>query len=85
MKTRCAWATSPLGIAYHDAEWGVPARDDVRLFEFLTLEGAQAGLSWMTILRKRDGYRRAFAAGVLRKTKRAGHELALVGPHFMTS
>jgi DNA-3-methyladenine glycosylase I len=48
-------------VAYHDAEWGVPARDDVRLFEFLTLEGAQAGLSWMTILRKREGYRRAFA------------------------
>jgi DNA-3-methyladenine glycosylase I len=48
-------------VAYHDHEWGVPARDDVTLFEFLTLEGAQAGLSWMTILRKREGYRRAFA------------------------
>jgi DNA-3-methyladenine glycosylase I len=48
-------------VAYHDQEWGVPARDDRTLFEFLTLEGAQAGLSWMTILRKRDGYRRAFA------------------------
>jgi DNA-3-methyladenine glycosylase I len=58
---RCAWATTPLGIAYHDAEWGVPVHDDRKLFEFLILEGAQAGLSWETILRKRDGYRRAFA------------------------
>src|SRR5215469_8113242 len=59
---RCEWAGSdPLMVAYHDLEWGVPARDDRTLFEFLTLEGAQAGLSWMTILRKRDGYRRAFA------------------------
>lgn len=58
---RCSWATSPLGIAYHDAEWGVPVHDDRVLFEFLTLEGAQAGLSWETILRKRDAYRRAFA------------------------
>ena len=48
-------------VAYHDQEWGVPAREDRTLYEFLTLEGAQAGLSWMTILRKRDGYRRAFA------------------------
>ena len=59
---RCAWATSPLGVAYHDAEWGVPVHDDRVLFEFLTLEGAQAGLSWETILRKRDAYRVAFAA-----------------------
>lgn len=59
--TRCAWATTPLGIAYHDAEWGVPVHDDRVLFEFLVLEGAQAGLSWETILRKRDGYRQAFA------------------------
>ncbi|MGH7670551.1 MAG: DNA-3-methyladenine glycosylase I [Gemmatimonadaceae bacterium] len=58
---RCSWATSPLGIAYHDAEWGVPVHDDRVLFEFLTLEGAQAGLSWETILRKRDAYRTAFA------------------------
>jgi len=58
---RCAWATTPLGIAYHDAEWGVPVHDDAKLFEFLLLEGAQAGLSWETILRKRDSYRRAFA------------------------
>ena len=59
--TRCAWATTPLGIAYHDAEWGVPVHDERKLFEFLLLEGAQAGLSWETILRKRDAYRRAFA------------------------
>jgi DNA-3-methyladenine glycosylase I len=60
--TRCAWAESdPLLAAYHDEEWGVPVHDDVALFELLTLEGAQAGLSWLTVLRKRDGYRRAFA------------------------
>lgn len=58
---RCAWAQSPLGITYHDAEWGVPVHDDGVLFEFLLLEGAQAGLSWETILRKRDAYRAAFA------------------------
>jgi DNA-3-methyladenine glycosylase I len=52
---------TPLSIAYHDEEWGVPARDDRTLFEFLVLEGAQAGLSWETILKKREGYRRAFA------------------------
>ena len=57
---RCAWARTPLSIAYHDAEWGVPVHDDQTLFEFLTLEGAQAGLSWETILKKRDGYRTAF-------------------------
>ena len=61
-RTRCAWAgTDPLYVAYHDTEWGVPVTDEVRLFEFLVLEGAQAGLSWITILRKRDAYRRAFA------------------------
>jgi DNA-3-methyladenine glycosylase I len=60
-KTRCAWSgTDPLFIAYHDDEWGVPIHDDRVLFEFLVLEGAQAGLSWSTILRKRDAYRRAF-------------------------
>jgi DNA-3-methyladenine glycosylase I len=59
--TRCRWARTPLGIAYHDAEWGVPVHDDRTLFEFITLEGAQAGLSWETILRKREAYRRAFA------------------------
>ena len=58
---RCTWATTDLSIAYHDREWGVPVHDDHVLFEFITLEGAQAGLSWETILRKRDGYRRAFA------------------------
>ena len=60
MPKRCAWATTPLSIAYHDEEWGVPVHDDTRLFEFLILEGAQAGLSWETILRKRDNYRAAF-------------------------
>ena len=59
---RCPWARTPLGIAYHDTEWGVPVHDDHVLFEFLTLEGAQAGLSWETILNKRGAYRRAFAA-----------------------
>jgi DNA-3-methyladenine glycosylase I len=59
---RCGWAgTRPLDVAYHDEVWGVPQHDDRTLFEFLTLEGAQAGLSWSTILAKRDGYRRAFA------------------------
>jgi len=57
---RCRWAGSELMIAYHDAEWGVPQHDDRVLFEFLILEGAQAGLSWETILRKRENYRRAF-------------------------
>jgi DNA-3-methyladenine glycosylase I len=62
MPTRCGWATGgPLEIAYHDTEWGVPSRDDRHLFEMLILEGAQAGLSWSTILRKREGYRKAFA------------------------
>ncbi|MDQ3713065.1 MAG: DNA-3-methyladenine glycosylase I [Acidobacteriota bacterium] len=60
MTTRCGWARGDLSIAYHDAEWGVPVRDDRKLFEFLILEGAQAGLSWDTILRKRENYRRAF-------------------------
>lgn len=60
---RCPWAygPSPFYVAYHDEEWGVPVRDDRLQFEFLTLEGAQAGLSWSTILNKREGYRRAFA------------------------
>ncbi|HVG04925.1 MAG TPA: DNA-3-methyladenine glycosylase I, partial [Burkholderiaceae bacterium] len=57
---RCSWARTALGIAYHDAEWGVPVHDDTTLFEFLTLEGAQAGLSWETILKKREAYRKAF-------------------------
>jgi DNA-3-methyladenine glycosylase I len=59
-KTRCAWARDDLSIAYHDTEWGVPLHDDRRLFEFLILEGAQAGLSWATILKKRPAYRAAF-------------------------
>ena len=57
---RCAWAQTPLAVAYHDREWGVPVHDDRTLFEFLVLEGAQAGLSWETILKKRDAYRLAF-------------------------
>ena len=61
MLIRCAWAgTDPLLIRYHDTEWGVPLHDERRLFEFLVLEGAQAGLSWITILRKREHYRQAF-------------------------
>ena len=61
-RNRCAWAgTDPIDVAYHDDEWGVPTHDDRTLFELLTLEGAQAGLSWSTILRKRGGYRRLFA------------------------
>ncbi len=60
-KLRCAWCPpDPLYVAYHDSEWGVPMHDDRRLFEMLCLEGAQAGLSWLTILRKRESYRRAF-------------------------
>ena len=57
---RCPWATTEPAIAYHDEEWGVPVHDDRRLFEFLVLEGAQAGLSWITILKKRENYRKAF-------------------------
>src|SRR5438105_1741486 len=63
MPRRCEWADGgdPLNVAYHDDEWGVPSHDNRHLFELLTLEGAQAGLSWLTILRKREGYKRAFA------------------------
>jgi DNA-3-methyladenine glycosylase I len=61
MQKRCPWCGSdPLYVAYHDLEWGVPVHDDRKLFEFMVLEGAQAGLSWLTILRKRENYRRAF-------------------------
>ena len=60
IKARCAWAQGDLLTAYHDEEWGTPLHDERRLFEFLVLEGAQAGLSWETILRKRDAYRKAF-------------------------
>ena len=60
-RPRCPWGTGdPLNLAYHDTEWGVPIHDERRLFELLSLEGAQAGLAWITILRKRDGYRSAF-------------------------
>jgi DNA-3-methyladenine glycosylase I len=61
MRRRCGWARDALDIRHHDEEWGVPEHDDRRLFEFLILEGAQAGLSWLTILRKREAYRRVFA------------------------
>ena len=63
MPTRCEWAPEgdPLYLAYHDEDWGVPSHDERHLYEMLTLEGAQAGLSWATILRKREGYRQAFA------------------------
>src|SRR5690349_25092606 len=67
---RCAWAKTPLGIAYHDREWGIPVHDDRVLFEFLILDGAQAGLSWETILNKREGYRRAFEGFVPAKMAR---------------
>ena len=61
-KTRCVWpGTDPLYLKYHDEEWGVPVYDDKKLFEFLILEGAQAGLSWITILKRREGYRKVFA------------------------
>src|ERR1700704_1024132 len=59
---RCGWSVKdPIYIDYHDNEWGVPVHDDRKLFEFLVLEGAQAGLSWLTVLKKREGYRKAFA------------------------
>jgi DNA-3-methyladenine glycosylase I len=71
---RCAWVPEgdPLYVAYHDEEWGVPSRDDRHLFEMLVLEGAQAGLSWSTILRKREGYRKAFAGFDARKVAKFG-------------
>jgi DNA-3-methyladenine glycosylase I len=71
-RRRCHWARDPLDVEYHDREWGVPVRDDRVLFEFLILEGAQAGLSWSTILRKRAAYRRAFAAFDPRRVARFG-------------
>lgn len=61
MKTRCQWAKDDLNIDYHDNEWGKPQHDDHKLFEFLILEGAQAGLTWTTILKRRNGYRKAFS------------------------
>lgn len=75
MTKRCGWCGSdPLYIAYHDEEWGVPVRDDQTLFEFLILEGAQAGLSWITILRKREGYRQLFDNFDARKIARYSDE-----------
>lgn len=70
---RCAWAKHPLEVDYHDHEWGVPKHDDRRLFEDLVLDGAQAGLSWLTILKKREGYRAAFDQFDF-------HRVALYGP-----
>ena len=67
---RCAWAGNPLAIRYHDREWGVPVRRDRIFFEFLILEGAQAGLSWDTILAKRENYRKAFAGFDPKKVSR---------------
>jgi len=68
---RCEWCLSnPLYIDYHDHEWGVPVHDDTKLFEFLILEGAQAGLSWLTVLKKRDGYRKLFAEFDVEKVAR---------------
>jgi DNA-3-methyladenine glycosylase I len=69
---RCSWATTPAYVAYHDSEWGVPQHDDRVLFEFLLLEGAQAGLSWLTILNKRENYRRAFDGFDAEKIARYG-------------
>jgi DNA-3-methyladenine glycosylase I len=69
---RCPWAVTELAVAYHDEEWGVPVHDDRMLFEFLILEGAQAGLSWMTILKKRRNYRKAFDGFRAEKIARYG-------------
>jgi DNA-3-methyladenine glycosylase I len=79
-KTRCAWAgDDPLYVRYHDSEWGVPLHDDRRLFEFLVLEGAQAGLSWLTILRKRENYRKAFEGfDPLKVAAFGGNKIALL-------
>src|SRR5687767_8400599 len=74
--TRCAWVdlTKPDYVEYHDREWGVPVHDDRVLFEFLTLEGAQAGLSWYTVLRKRENYRKAFAGFDAQQVARFGEK-----------
>lgn len=85
-RVRCAWATDALLIQYHDREWGVPVHDDRRLFEFLILEGAQAGLSWRTILHKRAAFREAFddfdATAISRYGTRKVHQL-LKNPHII--
>ncbi len=84
---RCAWAgDDPLYVAYHDEEWGVPVHDDRLLFEFIVLEGAQAGLSWLTILRKREGYRKAFAGfdpGKVARFTKAKCEKLLLNPNIV--
>ena len=72
--TRCAWARTPLSLAYHDEEWGVPVHDDRRLFELLVLEGAQAGLSWATVLARRPAYRRAFRNFDIERVARFGED-----------
>jgi DNA-3-methyladenine glycosylase I len=69
-KIRCEWATDLLSIPYHDEEWGVPVHDEAKLFEFLILEGAQAGLSWTTILKKRENYKKAFDSFDVKKIAR---------------
>ncbi len=72
---RCGWCLSdPTYIEYHDREWGVPVHDDQKLFEFLTLEGAQAGLSWLTILKRREGYRKAFCNFKITEVARLGEK-----------
>jgi len=75
MNKRCAWCSNdPLYVSYHDTEWGVPVHDDRRLFEFLVLEGAQAGLSWLTVLKKRENYRKAFENFEIARVARYGHQ-----------
>ena len=75
MKTRCAWCSDdPLYVSYHDEEWGVPVHDDRLLFEFLVLEGAQAGLSWLTVLKKRGNYRKAFDNFDIERVAKYGHQ-----------
>ncbi len=73
MVVRCEWAIAEPMISYHDHEWGVPEHNDIKLLEFLILEGAQAGLSWMTILKKREGYRRAFSGFDAKKIAKYDH------------
>ena len=89
MTKRCTWCgTDPLYVAYHDSEWGVPTLDDASLFEMLVLEGAQAGLAWITVLRKREGYRELFdgfdASRIARYTDRKLDKLLEVHlPEFL--
>jgi len=84
-KKRCQWAegSDVLMLAYHDEEWGTPSRDDPHLFEMLTLEGAQAGLSWQTILNKREGYRHAFAGFDPDKVARFGGDVSSLVPEHV--